>query len=111
MPTEIRPRRVRRLSRGQVVVLVGLFVRGRILDWRLTRTAARLAKRESEADSAALLAGAREWVRLHVRVAGMLDAPLPPHVVELREMFGEPGGPVSSQPSGRHITTADPRQS
>lgn len=111
MPTEIQPRSSRRLSRVQAVVLMGLLVRARILDWRLTRTAARLAKRESEADSATLLAGAREWVRLHVRVAGMLDAPLPPHVVELREMFGEPDGPSLPRPPGRHITTADPRHS
>ena len=109
MPTEIQPRRSRRLSWRQTATLAGLLVRVRILNWRMTRTSARLSVREDEADSAALLRGARRWVRLHVRVAAVLDAPLPSHVVELREMFGEPDGHVAPQPSGRHITTADPR--
>lgn len=109
MPTEIQPRRSRRLSWRQTATLAGLLVRVRILNWRMERASARLTDRDDAADSATLLAGAREWVRLHIRLAKLFDMPVPESVAELRDLFGEPGGSGSREPPGRHITTADAR--
>ncbi|HEV2542917.1 MAG TPA: hypothetical protein VGU70_09200 [Methylobacterium sp.] len=98
MPTEIQPRRSRRLSWRQTATLTGLLVQVRILNWRMTRASARLSEREDAADSATLLAGAREWVRLHIRIAKLFNMPVPENVAELRDLFGEPGGPTPAEP-------------
>lgn len=98
MPTEIRPARSRRLTWRQTAAVVGLLVRVRVLNWRMTRVSARLSDREDAADSATLLAGAREWVRLHIRLATLFDMPVPENVAELRDMFGEAGDPTPAEP-------------
>lgn len=110
MPTDLRPSRSRRLSWRQTAALVGLLLQVRILNWRMERASARLSDHEDAADNPTLLTGTRQWVALHVRIARLFDAPLPPDVRELRNLFGsEPGGPSSSEPPGAHIPTADPR--
>lgn len=100
MPTEIRPARSRRLTWRQTCTLVALLAQVRFLNWRMERASARLSDREDAADSATLLAGAREWVALHVRIADLFDMPVPPNVAELRDLFSGPlpGGPTSAAP-------------
>lgn len=107
MPTDIRPARSRRLTWRQTGTLLGLLVRVRFLNWRMERASARLSDREDAADSAALLAGARQWVALHTRLADLFEMPLPENVRELRDLFGEPGGSGSSEPPGLHTPTAN----
>lgn len=107
MPVTLQPARSRRLTWRQTGTLVGLLVRVRFLNWRMERASARLSDREDAADSATLLAGAREWVALHIEIAKLFQTPLPPNVAELRDLFGqEPGGSGSTEPAGRHIPTA-----
>lgn len=107
MPTDLHPVRSRRLTWSQTGTLLGLLAQVRFLNWRMERASARLSDREDAADSATLLAGAREWVALHIRIADLFDMPVPPNVAELRDLFGEPGGSGSTEPPGRHIPTAD----
>lgn len=107
MPTTLQPSRPRRLTWRQSAALVGLLVQVRFLISRMERISARLSEREDAADSAALLAGARVWVALHIRIAKLFQMPLPPNVAELRDLFGQgPGGSDDPEPPGRHIPTA-----
>ena len=107
MPTDILPARSRRLTLRQTGTLIALLVRVRFLNWRMDRASARLSDREDAADSATLLAGAREWVALHIRIAKLFQMPVPSNVAELRDLFGEPGGSGLTEPPGRQIPTAD----
>lgn len=105
MPTDLRPSRSRRVSWRQTAALVGLLMQVRILNWRMERASARLSDREDAADNATLLAGAREWVALHTRLANLFGTPLPDNVAELRDLFSRPlaGGStlVTPPPRGR----------
>lgn len=111
MPTEIQPHRSRRLSWRQATSLMGLLVRGRILNWRMTRADARLSDREDAADSATLLVGAREWVRLHIRLAKLFDMLCPrisPNCAtcwESRAARRRPNRPALHTPTARRLRT------
>ncbi len=107
MPVALQPRRGRRLSWRDMGKLLGLLALVRIEHWRMAQASNRFARYGRPADCEALAAYSARWVDLHTRIARVFEAPVPANVAEVGALVSEPGGPGSSEPPGRHITTAD----